>query len=63
MLLLLLLIIVKRYAEIPVSSYQPAATIKCMYLEECWFETGVLIIVRELDFSFHEANLSMKPVG
>lgn len=63
MLWLLLLIVVKRYAETTVFSYQLAATIKCMYLEECWFEIGVLIIVRELHFSFHEANLSMKPVG
>lgn len=53
----------KGYAETPIFSDQLVAAIKGMYLEEFWFEIGVLIIVRELDFSFHEASLSMKPVG
>ena len=39
-----------------------AAAIKDKCLEECWFEIAVLIVVMELDFSFHEASLSMKPI-
>lgn len=63
MLSLLLLIVVKGYAETPIFSDQLAVAIKGIYLEEFWFEIGALIIVRELDFSFIETSLSMKPFG
>lgn len=54
---LLLFIALVGYVETPIFSYQVAATIKSMYLEVCWFEIGVLIIVMKLDFC------SMNPSG
>ena len=61
MLQLLILTTVLGCVETPIFSYQVTAAIKGTYLEECWFEIGVLIGVIELDVSFYEANLSMAP--
>lgn len=59
---LLLLIAVLGCVKTPIFSYQIAASMKGTYLEECWLEVGVLIVVIELDASFYEANLSMTPI-
>lgn len=62
MLQLFRLVVLMGDFEALIFSYQVAAAVKDKYLEECWFEIAVLIVVMELDFSFHEASLSMKPI-